>query len=633
MKMKVRKEKKVKPLIVLAVTIALAVVIELFFGIFAFVNSDLVVLSDVVSPSQLSGGSCSVLNNACDEPHYIEDLFVNGFTMNDITIIVQGKSLNDFGVQEDFYVTSSMFKGDSDILIPIREKMCSYSVIVLADTDSFYIRKIIEQNRYHFNPCRFLLIFVSVLLIGMLIITKNVKQNILLFYIVASLGFGSVMIMATGVRYSTWDETSHFNAVYQLASSDDDWSVAAWKLLNNDLPAHSSLDELKREEKYVDDLGTTHRYTIKRNNMVPSYTRIAYLPMAAVMKTCTAMGLSFVHTYKIVKFCNLFIFTLMLALAIYISKSRKMFISLISLMPTVLFQGCMITYDGFIYCFLTLGIVLIANEIENPFERLNINNIVLAIILIVVGVSSKAIYIPLLLLLLFIPKDKFINKKAHIVFNVGVFFILLVVMSTFVQPMLVNTISGNMSYGGDPRGGETSAVKQVYSMLKHPLSTVKLYVSNIFGFDNYRNMGAERYDHFIFPNLMLLNLGRYGVAADKWSMLLIPILLVLFFYDDDEGTFVYSKSHKIAISVIIFAIVGMIWSALYLSFSTIGNTVISGVQARYYLPILLPTSYVLFSKHVKLNIKPTVVWNLLFLFIAFFEVHLIYNLIILETVL
>ena len=167
-------------------------------------------------------------------------------------------------------------------------------------------------------------------------------------------------------------------------------------------------------------------------------------------------------------------------------------------------------------------------------------------------------------------------------------------------------------------------------MAHNPIQAFRIYIENIFGFNNFRNMGSEAYDHFAFPNLMLLNLARYGVALDKWVMLLIPLLLLLFFYNDEENPFVYTKKQRITSGLIIFVVVGLIWTALYLSFTTVGSTVIHGVQARYYLPILLPTSYVLFGGRIKLKIKPEMVRKIALGVAVFFEMHLIYNMIILR---
>ena len=48
-------------------------------------------------------------------------------------------------------------------------------------------------------------------------------------------------------------------------------------------------------------------------------------------------------------------------------------------------------------------------------------------------------------------------------------------------------------------------------------------------------------------------------------------------------------------------VIAMIWTALYLSFTEVGKTVIAGVQARYYLPFIF-VLYLCFHND-KINVK------------------------------
>lgn len=629
-----RENRKKKIAIILVAITLLTVLVEILCNTRSLLSNSEFEVTSYASEIDLTGAKHQVLGITYKKAHYIDSIYVEGFVVNDTTFIVQGKALNAFGKEEDFYSSEFFFSTAQGTHIPVQKNVISYTVTLIAKTDTYYVRHIVEQSHFRFNGYRFSLVFVALVLFTFIVFVKDIKKHICLFFVVASLGFGSIMILATGTQYSTWDELTHFYMVYQLVSvSDGDWTEAAWREYKGNFPTYDTALQKQIIETDINELDSQHKYSIDRNYSTIPFTRLAYVPMSAGMRLGRIMNMGFVQSYELAKFVNLLCFTFAIAIAINITKTRKLFIAVISLLPTVLFQGCMLTYDSFVYSLITLGVVLIANEVENPYSKMNKNNILWAMVLIILGSASKAIYIPLILFLFFIPKDKFDSKGNRLLFNLGVIAVLVVVMSTFVQPTLMNTISGNMNYGGDSRGGETGSVKQIFSMLKHPLATVRLYIENIFAFDNYRNMGSEEFDHFIFPNLMLLNLGRYGVAPDKWSMILIPLLLVLFFYNDEEKPFVYSVTHRIGLGIILFMIVGLIWTALYLSFTTIGNTKILGVQTRYYLPILLPTSYVLFGNRLKFNIRPVILWKLSLSIAVFFELHLIYNMIILRNVL
>lgn len=53
------------------------------------------------------------------------------------------------------------------------------------------------------------------------------------------------------------------------------------------------------------------------------------------------------------------------------------------------------------------------------------------------------------------------------------------------------------------------------------------------------------------------------------------------------------RNFKVASLVCIFMVIGLIWTALYLSFTEVGMTTIAGVQGRYYLPFLFLLFYII----------------------------------------
>ena len=171
--------------------------------------------------------------------------------------------------------------------------------------------------------------------------------------------------------------------------------------------------------------------------------------------------------------------------------------------------------------------------------------------------------------------------------GIGVVVVFSLVMMTFILPTLTSTVARDLSLGGDARGGDTNIVGQLISMLKHPWASVKLMVSNITNLDNFRNLGRVDKDNFFFGNLLFLNFGEMGVLPDKWCILLIPLLLMIGF-TRDENRIQYSLKvwDVMVICVSIIATVALIWMALYLSFTPVGDENIAGVQARYYMPLI-----------------------------------------------
>ena len=628
-------EKIRKLIVILLSAVLLATIAEALLNARLFISRAETDETPYMSLDTGTDTEVTILDMDFDSPRYIEYIHVRGHAQNDVMIRMTGVKRNSFNKAKEFDQEEYLYAGSEQMYIPVRETISSYKIKVEAEPGSYEISSITEETSPRFNGYRFAIFFLTAGLFLSLVLIKEIKKYIVPFFVIASLGFGSILIVASGARISTWDEQVHFSNIYQMATVDEDvsWSKTAWKQSKADWPKYDSGMGKDEIEKMMNDADSEHWYTSDRDYYIPGFTYLAYVPAACAMRLGHMCHLNFVHTYELAKFANLLLYTIVLAIAIHISRTRKLFITILSLMPTVLFQGSMITYDGFVYSLIVLGIVLIFNEIEDPLEPIRYSNILWAVTLIVLGAASKAIYIPFLMFLFLIPRNKFSGKKQYMLFYGVLGVVFLLVVSTFAKPAVVNTLQRNMNFGGDMRGESTGMVRQIASMVKHPIASIRLYFENIFAFDNFRNMGSELYDNYSFTNLMFLNLGKYGVAPDKWNMLLIPLLLLMFFYNDEEKPLVYTKAQRWTIGLISFVVVGLIWTAMYLSFTSVGNTRIDGVQARYYMPLLLPASYVLFSDRIRFKIKPDRVRKIALGIVVFFEMHLIYNLVILRTLL
>lgn len=174
-----------------------------------------------------------------------------------------------------------------------------------------------------------------------------------------------------------------------------------------------------------------------------------------------------------------------------------------------------------------------------------------SIFLFSVGCLSKAVYIPLILVMLLLPRVQKMKKKYKVIFWIGILTILGLVLMTFVLPVFSNTIAGNVSFGGDSRGGDTSVVRQILSMIQHPWATIKLLVTDILRFDNFRNLGDPSSSNYFVGNLMFLNFGALGVLSHKWVMLLLPVLLLTLIYRDKQDSVIsYSSLYRLFIFVL-----------------------------------------------------------------------------------
>lgn len=168
------------------------------------------------------------------------------------------------------------------------------------------------------------------------------------------------------------------------------------------------------------------------------------------------------------------------------------------------------TYDTVVFSFFTLGCVIWVNEMFFYESKTSAKKIIFMILLFTIGSFSKAVYIPIILLVTLLPALKELPRKSRVAICTGIFLVFILVMITFVLPTLTSTVTRDLSLGGDARGGDTNIVGQMISMIKHPWASIKLMLGNITSLDNFRNLGSVDRDNFFFGNLLFLNLAGIG---------------------------------------------------------------------------------------------------------------------------
>lgn len=91
---------------------------------------------------------------------------------------------------------------------------------------------------------------------------------------------------------------------------------------------------------------------------------IVYLPMIVSYHICEAIGLPYTMQYTIGRFGNLIFCALLNCFVIYVARRKKLLVATLALMPTLLFQASLYTYDGVIFACMNLGFVLWMNLMD-----------------------------------------------------------------------------------------------------------------------------------------------------------------------------------------------------------------------------------------------------------------------------
>lgn len=257
-------------------------------------------------------------------------------------------------------------------------------------------------------------------------------------------------------------------------------------------------------------------------------------------------------------------------LAIKITPSFKKSMFTILLIPMSIFLGSMVSYDSLLISVSLLSISMILSLIYNKKTKFDNKAFIVFTIIGYLLLNIKVIYAPLLALLIFVPNEKFKdNKKWKTYFKLGIIIILITIILKIPNTFL--EVSSKESLSSD----------QLIYVLTHPLSYLKILLVNL----------KDQFWTQLY--WMTGNFGLLDTYLPPLFIFIILINLVITFITDgiSENIKISVKQKLMIIAIFIVGIVGM-YTAMYIFwtadvFSKVGGNQITGVQGRYFLPLLI----------------------------------------------
>lgn len=443
---------------------------------------------------------------------------------------------------------------------------------------------IFKSFTVEFSLRRFAFFFVIWLLVGIVLFYRNLlaeKIEWVVFLVVFCIGSLYALELPAGTILS-WDDQVHYDQV-QMMSHNFDKSVlmADYNYMVVDHPRDGYFERGSYEE-HVEQMEQTYEagtiaYGI--GHYLPTYQRWCYIPSAIALVLGRGLGLPF-HMIAIWgRWVNLWIYAILVYLALKKLKSGKMIVAAYALFPTNLLLATSYSYDWWVNAFLLYGFCCFLGELQQPEKKLENKDIAKMLGSFFVGFGPKAIYVPLVLLTLFMPKEKFKTDRQRKYFKVAVAVIFLVVLATFMLPFIQSNGGGT----GDVRGGDgVNASEQTMYILTHPITyagTLLRFLKDYWALENARQYTT---------NLAYLGQAPYGI-------LLIATTLVVAFTDKKECDKQIHWRLKVTTAVWVFGISALIATALYITYTPVGVDGIGGCQPRYLLPLIFPVLIMLGS--------------------------------------
>lgn len=579
--------RKYKRIVAAVIIILLVVFVEVGFNYPALVEGyEELDLSPYIKAEGEKGNQSYVVEYQVPQGLYVKQLEIRG-RFSGANCIVECRILNDFGKEEEYTVTDSVHSWFTSFYTNLNKRITSIK-ITLPKYSGTELWSVSLSNRAEINKYRLLFVALSLMVLYCVFFEHIFRKRPEYFFLLFSAAYGVLLLLSGQPQCNAWDEQAHFQNAYRLASGRVvEWNEAAELMGTGKTVKCNTKAEYAQLREFMDEKGKNGTAAEEQGRWGLGYNSFGYLPSAVFLRIGMWLGLSFSNLILLGRMGNLLAYILAMFWAIRLAKQKKLFLLFISLMPTSLFLACSYTYDGTTFSFVTLGIVLWANEKTVQKKEHWIWPSVLSVFLIIIGGMAKIVYVPLAVIWILEPRIKRISKKKKALLLSGAAVFCAVLGIFVVVRWLIPVLNGQILFA-DSRGGETSLAAQLTSMLHHPWASVKMFVRDILSLDNFRNSGIAEYNDFFVGNLMFLNYYLMGVMSDKWCILLLPVMVILLLYPGEEigEQRVLRRGQQCFILLIVTGVIGLIWASMYLAFTPVGDSRIAGVQARYYLPLV-----------------------------------------------
>lgn len=315
--------------------------------------------------------------------------------------------------------------------------------------------------------------------------------------------------------------------------------------------------------------------------VVQNGTWIEYFPEIIGMTLGRILHCNYYWMGTLARLMNIACYMALCYLAICKTPTLKSLFVLLSALPMNLYQISGISYDGFTF---GVGIVLFAFIMKLWVKGLERKEwILFAILSVALGSCKGGVYLTLLLLLCFIPKKQFENKKwIKIVLMISVGGISM--LWSFV-PVMLRWFGFGLQE--TPIVNGVSSVSNMFHLsfaYTYPAQFIKMLVKTL----------VENADMYL-GQMLGYRTAWANTTIDQVVMLPFLVLLIMAAIKTDENDFTVGRKARIGIAVLLgLEFVGM--HAIFLTETPMNSHIIIGCQGRYFI-LFIPCILLLFRNN------------------------------------
>lgn len=487
------------------------------------------------------------------------------------------------------YVKNEMIRIDRKNVVSVDIESADRAEFSVSDI------RVLNGFSFHFNVFLFSVLssFAMLFCIRLFFRDRDKAPSVIIrrFFLTAAFCFGVSMCICLPANKTGYDEETHLQAVMQTASFPSNELHVSQGLMNqltvteynNPAAQPGTAEEMSEFEnalsKDVDyKEGARNPEFHVMANRVP-----AYLSMALAAKAGKWLSLPWPVILRMMRIANLSVYIILMWLTLKVLPFGHMLAAVIGLLPQNIFMASTVSYDPFVTGCLMLGTAFLlrlarAEEEDSGMLR----DTFCMLLFLFLGCLPKAVYAPLILIALIIPFRRIGGKQRKTVYICAVISVFVLTMLLFVIPTILAPADT-----GDIRGSsDVSEMSQIGFILANPLRFAWILISQMVRWIPQCLIGP---DCTTFMGHLVT-----GTAGFREMWFIYFLLFVAASAIQKENRFLTAKE-RLWILFMCFGAGVLVWSAMYVSFTSPGAPEIDGVQGRYFIPVLFPVYLSLFG--------------------------------------
>lgn len=472
-------------------------------------------------------------------------------------------------------------------------RMLYYVIAIVLFIGTYYLNLKVDlesQNALGGNHLKYFLIasaLIAIVIIALTIISKKLYKKVSMHvaYIILALILGGIYIFVVPL-FAQSDEPAHFYRTYQVAKGEIISPVTEMGYTTEIPQSFVDMVQLnsetkRREYKKYYDVKEMMQIELEPEkttiiNTVGTYHGTSYFPQALGIKIGMIFNLRPYLTAMLGRLTGLVITVLLLGWGIKKLPNHKLFATIVLLSPVAISYAASFSADNIVLVstFLMLSYVMYYRHSKEKIKK--IDYVIFAILTFIIAISKMA-YLPVIGLLLLIPKECFNNTKRKWAFSA--IFIILGIISAIWWMKSAN-ISVDVGEATDTNTWiYTNPIGYLFVLVRTTIDSCFDYATNMFA------------GHFLCHN----QVSPYTIIPLAYIIITIIALLA---DENKEKTTFLQKFIPAGIIVLSYVLVS---TAMYVYNTSFKNGVIIGVQGRYFVPLLLLA--ILFINKKRINIE------------------------------